>query len=88
MRLTFQLSLGSLALGALAACAPSEPLHDVSWYMANAEATNSKITWCKISAERERIMDCQNAHEAKRRLLVGSQQKLSPLDWAAASAAH
>ena len=88
MRLTSYFSFVALALGTLSACAPTEQPHEVSWYVANLQAADSKIAWCKDSAERERSVDCQNAHEAKRRSMVGSQKNLPPIDWNAASATH
>ena len=88
MRHDLYLTLAALAFGALSACAPTETSHEVSWYLANREAAESKITWCKDSADRERSIDCQNAHEAKRRSMVGSQKELPPIEWNAASVAH
>lgn len=86
MRGATLLSLATLLI--LSACAQSEPPHEVSWYAAHREATESKVLWCKDSADRERSVDCANAQEAKRRLHVGSQKDLPPIDWNAASVAH
>jgi hypothetical protein len=88
MRPAIHLALIALASCALSACSPNEAPHEVSWYLANREAIDPKITWCKDSADRERMADCQNAHEAKRRSMLGSQKDLPPIDWNAASAAH
>ncbi len=86
MRDATEVSLATLLI--LSACAQSEPPHEVSWYSAHREATESKVLWCKDSADRQRSVDCANAEEAKRRLMVGSQKDLAPIDWNAASAAH
>jgi hypothetical protein len=46
----------------------------------------AKAAWCMDDAERQRIPDCLNATEAKRRSLMGSQKSLAPIDWGASAA--
>jgi hypothetical protein len=60
-----------------------EPAHPVSWYQQHEVDMQAKVAWCVDAAERQRTPDCQNAAEAKRRSLVGSQKNLAPIDWGA-----
>jgi hypothetical protein len=75
-----------VGLAALAAgCAKHErQAQSVSWYLQHAPEARAKALWCVDDAERQRTADCANAIEAKRRLQVGSQQALAPIDWGAA----
>jgi hypothetical protein len=58
-----------------------EAEHPVSWYLEHRADMEAKAVWCVDDAERQRTPDCQNATEAKRRSLVGSQKSLAPIDW-------
>jgi hypothetical protein len=58
-----------------------EAEHPVSWYLEHRADMEAKALWCVDDAERQRTPDCQNATEAKRRSLVGSQKSLAPIDW-------
>jgi hypothetical protein len=60
--------------------------HPVSWYLQHNAEMQAKVAWCVDDAERERSPDCMNAVEAKRRLAVGSQKSLAPIDWGASTA--
>jgi hypothetical protein len=60
---------------------PEEPEHPVSWYLEHKTDMQAKVTWCVDDAERRRTPNCQNAMEAKRRLALGSQKDLPPIDW-------
>jgi hypothetical protein len=60
-----------------------EQAHPVSWYQQHDADMQAKVAWCVDDAERQRTPDCQNAGEAKRRSLVGSQKNLAPIDWGA-----
>jgi len=60
--------------------------HPVSWYLQHDAEMQAKVAWCVDDAERERSPDCMNAAEAKRRLAVGSQKNLTPIDWGASTA--
>jgi hypothetical protein len=68
----------------LAACSRQAP-QPVSWYVDHASEREAKVSWCRDDAERQRSADCENALEAKRRLQVGSQKDLPPIDWAASA---
>jgi hypothetical protein len=57
--------------------------HPVSWYLEHGADMQAKVAWCMDDAERQRTSDCQNATEAKRRLALGSQKNLAPIDWGA-----
>jgi hypothetical protein len=73
-------------LAALAAgCAKrDEEAHPVSWYLQHESLIQAKSLWCLDDEQRQRTADCMNAMEAKRRLQVGSQKTLAPIDWGAA----
>jgi hypothetical protein len=75
-----------IGLAALAAgCAKQEEeTRPVSWYLQHAPEARAKALWCVDDAERQRTATCANAIEAKRRLQVGSQKALAPIDWGAA----
>jgi hypothetical protein len=75
-----------VGLAALAAgCAKNdEAVRPVSWYLQHEPEARAKVVWCIDDAERQRTADCANAIEAKRRLQVGSQKALAPIDWGAA----
>ena len=60
--------------------------HPVSWYLQHDAEMQAKVAWCVDDAERQRTADCMNAAEAKRRLAVGSQKSLAPIDWGASTA--
>jgi hypothetical protein len=60
--------------------------HPVSWYLQHNAEMQAKVAWCVDDAERQRTPDCMNAAEAKRRLAVGSQKSLAPIDWGASTA--
>jgi hypothetical protein len=60
-----------------------EPEHPVSWYLEHRGDMEAKAVWCVDDAERRRTRDCENATEAKRRLALGSQKSLAPIDWGA-----
>jgi hypothetical protein len=60
-----------------------EPEHPVSWYLEHRADMEAEAVWCVDDAERQRTPDCQNATEAKRRLALGSQKSLAPIDWGA-----
>ncbi len=60
--------------------------HPVSWYLQHDAEMQAKVAWCVDDAEREHSPDCMNAAEAKRRLAVGSQKSLAPIDWGASTA--
>jgi hypothetical protein len=60
-----------------------EPAHPVSWYQQHDADRQAKVAWCVDDAVRQRTPDCQNAVEAKRRLALGSQKNLAPIDWGA-----
>lgn len=65
-----------------AGCARNEePAHPVSYYQEHESDMQVKIAWCADDAMRQRTPDCQNAAEAKRRSLLGSQKNLAPIDW-------
>jgi hypothetical protein len=69
----------------LAGCSNTpEAAHAVSWYIEHPEEMRSKIAWCVDDAQRRGTPDCMNALEAKRRLQLGSQKDLAPIDWGAA----
>ena len=71
----------------LAGCGKNEdPAHPVSWYEQHGVDRDAKVAWCADDAQRQRTPDCMNAAEAKRRLAVGSQKDLKPIDWAASQA--
>ena len=74
------LALGGALLVAACAKVPDEA-HPVSWYSEHPNDMRSKVTWCVDDATRRSTPDCQNALEAKRRLQVGSQKDLAPIDW-------
>jgi hypothetical protein len=57
--------------------------HPVSWYLEHRADMETKTVWCMDDAERQRTPDCENAMEAKRRLALGSQKSLAPIDWGA-----
>jgi hypothetical protein len=57
--------------------------HPISWYLEHSADMQTKVAWCIDDAERQRTADCQNAIEAKRRLALGSQKSLAPIDWGA-----
>jgi hypothetical protein len=79
--------VGMAWLIAIASCAKNEePVHPVSWYVEHATEMQAKVTWCVDDATRQRTPDCMNAIEAKRRLAMGSQKNLAPIDWAASQA--
>jgi hypothetical protein len=59
----------------------AEPAHPVSWYQQHDADMQAKVAWCVDDAERQRTPDCLNAAEAKRRLALGSQKNLAPIDW-------
>jgi hypothetical protein len=68
----------------VAGCAKNEePAHPVSWYQEHESDMQAKVAWCIDDATRQRTPDCQNAAEAKRRLALGSQKNLAPIDWGA-----
>jgi hypothetical protein len=72
---------------AAAGCGKSEDtVHPVSWYLQHDTEMKAKAAWCVDDAERRRTADCQNAAEAKRRSLMGSQKNLAPIDWGASTA--
>jgi len=78
---------GLLWLVVLAGCGKNEdPAHPVSWYEQHGVDRDAKVAWCADDAQRQRTPDCMNAAEAKRRLAVGSQKDLKPIDWAASQA--
>jgi hypothetical protein len=58
--------------------------HPVSWYLQHGPEMQARVAWCADDAERQRTPDCMNAAEAKRRLALGSQKSLAPIDWGAA----
>ena len=69
---------------AAAGCGKREDAeHPVSWYLEHRADMQAKVASCMDDAERQRTPDCQNATEAKRRSLVGSQKSLAPIDWGA-----
>ncbi len=70
---------GVSALG----CSKGADPHPVSWYLAHESEMQAKVAWCLDDGERRQLPDCQNAQEAKRRTLVGSQRSLAPIDWGA-----
>ena len=71
----------------VAGCGKNEDLaHPVSWYEQHDTERDAKVAWCADDAQRQRTPDCMNAAEAKRRLAVGSQKDLKPIDWAASQA--
>ena len=78
--------LAAVGLAALAAgCAKQEEeTRPVSWYLQHEPERQAKALWCVDDAERQRTADCANAIEAKRRLQVGSQKALAPIDWGTA----
>jgi hypothetical protein len=55
--------------------------HPISWYLEHGADMQAKTAWCMDDADRQRTPDCENAMEAKRRSLVGSQKDLAPIDW-------
>ena len=68
-------------------CGKNEDVaHPVSWYMQHDAERQAKVAWCVDDAQRQRSPDCMNAAEAKRRLAVGSQKSLAPIDWGASTA--
>jgi hypothetical protein len=72
---------------AAAGCGKNEDVvHPVSWYLQHDTEMQAKVAWCVDDAERQRTPDCMNAAEAKRRLAVGSQKSLAPIDWGASTA--
>jgi hypothetical protein len=72
---------------AAAGCGKNEDTaHPVSWYLQRGTEMQAKVAWCVDDAERQRTPDCMNAAEAKRRLAVGSQKSLAPIDWGATKA--
>jgi hypothetical protein len=69
---------------AAAGCGKNEDTaNPVSWYQQHNTEMQAKVAWCVDDAERQRTPDCMNAAEAKRRLAVGSQKSLAPIDWGA-----
>ena len=73
-----------LWLCAAAGCGEHEDAaHPVSWYLERGADMQTKVAWCIDDVERQRTADCQNAMEAKRRLALGSQKSLAPIDWGA-----
>ena len=71
----------------LAGCGQKqESAHPVSWYEQHAKERDAKVAWCGDEAQRQHMPDCENAAEAKRRSLVGSQKDLKPIDWGASAA--
>jgi hypothetical protein len=69
----------------LVGCAKNEePANPVSWYQQHEADMQAKVAWCRDDAQRQRTPDCQNAAEAKRRLALGSQKNLAPIDWTGA----
>jgi hypothetical protein len=76
-----------VCLIAAAGCGKNEDTaHPVSWYQQHDTEMQAKVAWCVDDAERKRSPDCMNAAEAKRRLAVGSQKSLAPIDWGASTA--
>jgi hypothetical protein len=59
-------------------------VHPVSWYLQHDTERQAKVAWCVDDAAHQRTPDCMNAAEAKRRLALGSQKSLAPIDWGAA----
>ncbi len=71
-----------VCLIAAAGCSThEEPVHPVSWYQEHDADMQAKVAWCVDDAERQRTPDCMNAAEARRRLALGSQKNLAPIDW-------
>ena len=65
-------------------CAKNEePAHSVSWYQQHEAETRAKVAWCVDDEERQRTPDCMNAAQGLRRLALGSQTSLAPIDWGA-----
>lgn len=64
-------------------CSKVKDPHPVSWYLAHESEMQATLGWCLDDAERRRAPDCQNAVEAKRRTLLGSQRSLAPIEWGA-----
>ena len=76
-----------LCLMAAAGCGKNaDTVHPVSWYLQHDTERQAKVAWCVDDAQRQRSPDCMNAAEAKRRLAVGSQKSLAPIDWGASTA--
>lgn len=73
---------------AVLGCSKLSDTHPVSWYVAHAGEMQSKVAWCLNDADRRQSSDCQNAEEAKRRSLMGSQKALAPIDWGPAKSTH
>lgn len=75
-----------VGLAAVAAgCAKhDEEVRPVSWYLQHAPEDQAKVAWCIDDARRQHTADCANAIEAKRRVQVGSQKALAPIDWGSA----
>jgi hypothetical protein len=72
---------------AAAGCGKNEEMaYPVSWYQQHNTEMQAKVAWCVDDAERQRTPDCMNAAEAKRRLALGSQKSLAPIDWGASTA--
>jgi hypothetical protein len=79
--------LSVVCLMAAAGCGKNaDTIHPVSWYQQHDTEMQAKAAWCMDDAERQRIPDCLNATEAKRRSLMGSQKSLAPIDWGASAA--
>jgi hypothetical protein len=69
---------------AAAGCGKREEAeHPVSWYLGHQADMQAKMAWCVDDSGRQQTLDCQNATEAKRRVALGSQKSLAPIDWGA-----